>query len=370
MQVRYVACSIAVGFGCGGTASPAPSPPAPRVDNERAPAPAKPRRPEVVAPTPPPSPPPPQIVDSAIARIEGAPACTLHGNKWFGKLSFARDAVPFASVLGASTVFSLPQTGTGMFAQVGAQGIRIGAWVHAPTLHLARSITLSKVVYPRPAATVGWEGLRRTGAVAISLDVTSALSEPAIARADVACKDLAIEETSFKLPPSIPKAAEKEIILNGEAALSTTPGGKPVAKVQASPTAKLLIAGKRGAATHIVLDDPNFVVHGWIPSSMLEQGSAPISGHGVGTGQYAAKITLPNSGNHGCVRDLPLFVEMAGSRAELGVLVVGSPYPKLTANADAAGYVEVEPYGRQWLVLANGARLLVRDSDLARCHTP
>ena len=84
----------------------------------------------------------------------------------------------------------------------------------------------------------------------------------------------------------------------------------------------------------------------------------------------SAKITQPNSENHGCVRDLPLFVEMAGSRAELGVLVAGSPYPQVTASADAAGYVEVEPYGRQWLVLAKGARLLVRDSDLARCHTP
>ena len=70
------------------------------------------------------------------------------------------------------------------------------------------------------------------------------------------------------------------------------------------------------------------------------------------------------------MRDLALFVEVAGSRAEVGVLVAGSPYPQVKDKADTAGYVGIEPYGRQWLALATGARLVVRDADLARCHTP
>jgi hypothetical protein len=237
-------------------------------------------------------------------------------------------------------------------------------------LHLARALVLSQIVHPRPAATVDWAGLNRTGAVAISLDVSSALADPVTAHAEVACKDLAIEEASFKLPASIPVPTSGEIILKGEAVLSATPGGKPVARVQASPTATLSMAGKRGAATHIVLDDPSFVVHGWIPSAMIDEGTAPMVGHGTGSGHAGAKITQPSSENHGCVRDLPLFVEVAGSRAEIGVLVVGSPYPHVTEKADAAGFVGIEPYGRQWLVLASGARLVARDADLSHCHTP
>lgn len=368
MQARHVAWSIALGFGCGGTPSQrAPLPPQPPPVTHAPRGPATPQLgPDVTA-----APPVAQVVESAVLRINGAAACTLRSEAWFGELSFTRDASPFASVIGANTTVLLPQAGTGMFVEIADGGIRIGTWAHSPILHLARSVVLSKVVYPRPAASVDWQGLNRTGAVAISLDVASALSEPLVARADVTCKDLAIEETSFKLPISIPSSSRAgAIILKDAAPLSTTPGGKSVATVQVSPMARLVRVGRRGAATLVVLDDPSFVVRGWISSSLIDEGTAPMMGYGAGIGSVGAKITLPGSENRGCVRDLPLFVEMAGSRAEVGALVAGSPYPNVTEKVDAAGYVGVEPYGRQWLVLAKGARLLVRNSDLSRCHTP
>jgi hypothetical protein len=301
-------------------------------------------------------------------RPDGAPACTLRHEAWFGDLSYSADGPVFATVLGASTSFALPQAGTGMFAQLADGGLRIAAWAHEPKLHLARPVALSKIVYPKTSASVEWVGLGRAGAVGVSLDVSSALADPLAARADVVCKDLSIAEVTYARPSSIPKAKARERILTGEAPLSATAGGPPVARVSAQPTAQLLIAGMKGASTHIVLDDRSFVIHGWIPSSSLEDGLAPGVGYGTASGYPAASITSPNSENQPCTRDLPVFVELAGTRAEIGVLAAGSPHPKIVTMVDATGYVEIQPYGRQWLQLAKGARLVMRESDRARCH--
>ncbi len=365
MQARYVVWSIAVASGCGG-AAPKPAPPP-----EREPTPVAVTPPAVAKASPEPvpvAPPPAPLADRAVARIPGAPACSLRSGEWYGALSFAADAAPFATVLGANTTFSLPQAGTGMFAKIEDGGIRIEAWSHEPTLHLAHAVALSKVVYPRPGAKVSWDGLHRAGAVAISLDVSTALSEPTTARAEIACKDLSIEEANYKLPTSIPVQTTGELILKGDTALSATPGGKPVATIQAS--AMLLMVSKRGAATHIVLDDPDFVIHGWIPSSAIDVGIGPRMGRGVGYAHHYAKITQPSSENQDCRRDLPLFVEFAGTRAEVGVLVAGQPHPHITDKVDAAGFIGIEPYGRQWFVLEPGARLVMREADRALCHTP
>ncbi|MBL0219850.1 MAG: hypothetical protein IPQ07_39045 [Myxococcales bacterium] len=368
MQARYVVWSIALASGCGG-AAPKPVPPP-----EPAPPPVAVTPPDAVKTTPEPvpaaPPPAPPLTDRAIAKVPGAPACKLHDAGWYGKLSFAADAAPFATVIAANTTMSLPQAGSGMFAQIDDGGIRIGAWSHEPTLHLARAVALSKIVYPRPVAKVSWEGLQRTGAVAISLDVSSALSEPTTASAEVACKDLSIAEASYKLPSSIPAPTKGEIILTGETPLSATPGGKPVAKVQQSPTVTLMMVGKRGAATHILIDDPDFVVHGWIPTSAIDEGVGLRMGRGVGYVNRSARITQPNSENQDCVRDLPLFVEFGGNRAEVGVFVAGHPHPHIVDKVDAAGFIGVEPYGRQWLALEPGARLVMREADRALCHTP
>ncbi len=310
----------------------------------------------------------PAIVDTPIAGPEGGAACSLPRIGWHGALSFAGDGPVFAKVLGASTAFVLPQSGTGMIAQVEQDGLRIAAWVHEPRLHLGRSIVLSEIVYPRPAATVDWEGLHRAGAVAVSLDVSSALVEPAVARGEVACKDLSIAEATFKLPASVSPSKKTDVILTGEAPLATKPGGAPIARVQKEPGATLSIVGTKGASTHIVLDDPSFVVHGWIPTASLEPGMSAMRATGGPLVDRDAAITLPNSENHGCVRDLPVFVEHAGRRAELGVLAAGSPYPQLVEKADAAGYVAIKPYGRQWLELATGARLVARADTLAHCR--
>jgi len=100
------------------------------------------------------------MAEKAIVRPEGGAACALPAPGWYGELSFAGDGPVFARVLGAQTWLVLPQSGSGMFAQIDDGGVRVAAWVHAPVLHLARRrpvapmvLATSKAANTAPAAT-------------------------------------------------------------------------------------------------------------------------------------------------------------------------------------------------------------------------
>ena len=205
--------------------------------------------------------------------------------------------------------------------------------------------------------------------MAITLDVSGSLATPPALRDDVACKDLALREGDFDVRSRFPaELPAHELYLAEEAPLSESPGGPPVGRVRSD--AEITVVGQRGGAVQIVVRAPEYLLGGWVPRKAFAQGVGGFGLSGVGEGGVRrAGYRLPNSETPSCARDIPLFAEARGRRAEVGVLMAETPIVRsAAAPARTDGFVAIELMGKQWLELVPGAEVLVRRADLERCR--
>ncbi|MBK9029779.1 MAG: hypothetical protein IPL61_00295 [Myxococcales bacterium] len=298
----------------------------------------------------------------------GLPACLWPRPAWYGSLSVTRDGAPFAMVLEEDADLLAPAIAGGMVARLARSHLHVTAWVHQPSLYLARATPLVEVVYPRSDARLGWRGLGRTGGLEVSLDVSATLAAPTEVTAELPCDRLSPTAVHFA-PPVAPRAAAPRLITSVPAPLSAKPRGAVVATLRADIA--VATGRRRGSYTQVFADGIDHLVTGWIPSLMLSSGVVG-SGYGIHgePGRYGAKVTVPAPHRGSCARAVPIFVEHAGARTEIGELAAGAVLPERIGDADRNGVVAIEPYGRQWLKLEDGARLVARVVDLDACVRP
>ncbi|MBL8624102.1 MAG: hypothetical protein JNK64_22525 [Myxococcales bacterium] len=315
---------------------------------------------------PPPVDAPPDLAATEVAPLAAA-GCRWDLAAWSGQVSLTPDGPPFATVLASPASVGASAAGeAAMFAEVSASGVRLAAWIHHPALFLAQATPLAAVVYPKPKIPLGWRGLGRPGALEVSLDVSATLATPTVARAEAACDRLSIEPVAFAAAVVAPTRRAPRLT-RAAAPIGATPTAPRDVALRAD--LGVVVGRRRGAATWVFVDGGDHVVAGWVPSSALVPGDGPRP-YGVEAAvvHRDATMTLPPSHVATCARDVALFIEVDGARATIGALVAGSPAPERRGAPEPSGFVEVAPWGRQWLALEPGARLVARAADLDACR--
>lgn len=308
------------------------------------------------------------LATASVAPFAEPAACRWELAAWSGAVSLTPGGPPFAAALGSRARIAAPTTADpGLFAELSDSGVRLAVWIAQPSLYLTEATALAQVVYPKPTTPLAWRGVGRVGALEVSLAVDATLATPTTARAELPCDRLALAPGAFA--PTAPPTRPAQRITRAATPIAAAAGREPAAELRAD----LAIAAgrRRGGATWVVVDGGDHVVAGWVPSRMLTPGAAPhpyaIDFAGA---PRTATTTIPSPHNAPCARDVPLFIERQDTRASIGALVAGSPYPERLTPPDARGFVAVQPYGAQWLVLEPGVRLVARVADLDGCRAP
>lgn len=196
----------------------------------------------------------------------------------------------------------------------------------------------------------------------------------------LACADLSITEEppdpDAALPAPIGRQNEYMLLRKGAPALlSLTPGGAAVARLDPGEEGLVVhVLEKKGRAVRVVTRSMGITsVFGWVPGSSLEERKSTRSRGEEGQMLDHEPRAKPLD-SRVCDKEVPLFAEVSGDRAEVGAILAGA---RIDVSERRGTFARVEPIapppsvfgGDLWpdVDRAKGASFWVQESALAEC---
>jgi hypothetical protein len=309
------------------------------------------------------------------ARPEAEVSCRVAARSWSGEVTLHRDGPVFGALVveDADVEVELPRTGTvGARVLLRTRDIELATWVRSVELFLARPRAIGGVVFPAANMPLAWSGRGRSGSVEVAVDVKDVLAEGRVVD-ELACADVSPMQRAFDRPPPwadqpFELAPLEAVGLGADVAISADAEGSPVATLLAGAPGSLEAGVRNGGARLVVLDHGDYVVSGWVPDHTLVEELAARRLHPgsllprpIGV---AGSLYIDHTPS--CRHDVALFGERDGAIVEIGVLRGGA---RFAGDSDAPersdGMLAIVVVGPQLLSLAEGARILVRERDVA-----
>ena len=291
-------------------------------------------------------------------------ACTIGAGAWSGDLQLRPGGPVFANVVAVRTTVLVPVGDGSPHLTIDAAMILHG-FVDAPRFFMAKPIALGGFVVPRARTTVAVEGVAM-GNLAVSLDVSGVFTEPSKIREQVSCEAVTLVEGDYDARASAKPLQGALIAMGGNATLSLTAGGPPVARLKSSPAAKIIAGQTRSGKRQLVLEADGFIAFGWVPKDALNtDGATGIGGHGtLGRRRFSRSVDHDQA----CGHELTVLAEAGGERAVVGTLKAGARFVSEGPRPDDLE-PELEPIQLpgSWMEAAPEAHLLLRKSELADC---
>jgi len=310
-----------------------------------------------------PAPPPP---DAAIYTILPPTdrSCTLEATDWAGSLQLRPKGPVYGILTSASVSLSLgAETRDGSAVVEARGGLQLHGVVDAPALHLKAPTQLAGFVVPRPTASVSWEPTDAAGTVGISLDVSDLFEVPTLAQQVVPCEALTIALPAYNAFALIAQKVVKQTSVHGAVDLMALPGKPPLARMKKSGAHVVYVLAKQGAFTRVVIEMDRYYAFGWVPNESVHDLGLMLGLGGVGRGM--AMGSSSSSSARKCRRDLDLIAAVAGERAIVGRLRIGTAFVTSTLDMDD-GFTGVT-FFKGWFRPAPAAKIMVRTADLKGC---
>jgi hypothetical protein len=211
------------------------------------------------------------------------------------------------------------------------------------------------------------------GVATVTLVPDPAVGVPGGVRTERRCNELQLDAGRFrdedvlrfvagKPAPARQKGAATVLRADVDTKLAPAPGQPQVASLRPRDDAMRAVdvIERRGREARIFWRRDGYAVFGWVPAAAVKApaGDEPASMWGtLGAPPQRAVVANTRCGN-----DLPLLVEMAGRRFEVGVVRKGASF---AVGAKRDGFVGIELAGGP-VELDPGAAWIVREADFAR----
>lgn len=368
-------CGVALLAGACTPAEPAPPPKAPPAKLEIPVATAGAEATPEVAEAPPPA--------LAEVREPDQVACRVVEQAWsYDSLRLKDGGAVFAKVYGAPTALALPAGAPGAgTAVLDDKSVLVRGVVAKDDvkLRMRQALALRGFLAPKPRLELIWSG-GGDGKLRVGVDASSDLTWPERVEDDVACDKLSLNVNDFDPRLLVTKQAkhpEREIARDG-AELAETRGGDAVARLRDGRRVELVQA--QGKHSRILVDEPRYVLFGWVASADLRQPGAGL-GYGTGYGRLGGRH-VSRRGGRVCARDLTLVAELGQERAVVGVLrkdarfvveeapALAAPEPTARKPRHERRFLPISLPLTRWLSLLEGARLLVPEEEFKECDPP